>query len=80
MPRKPGKRWAMTFDTPLAAALFLVALVAAVATCAVALFRSTVALEQWLDAAPARAIPAREAAHVETEPVTLDRSVDTRAA
>jgi hypothetical protein len=70
----------MTFDTPLGAALFVVALVAAVATFAVALFRSAVALEQWLET-PASAISdGGAAAYVESEPrpATLDQNVDTR--
>jgi hypothetical protein len=69
----------MTFDTPLGAALFVVALVAAVATFAVALFRSAVALEQWLET-PTSAISDGEAAYVESEPrpATLDQNVDTR--
>jgi hypothetical protein len=70
----------MTFDAPWGAALLVVALVGAVATFAVVLFRSTVALEQWLDATGASVISDREAAYVESQPVTLDESVNPRAA
>jgi hypothetical protein len=72
----------MTFDTPVGAAIFVVALVAAVAAFAMALFRSTVALEQWLDATGASTIRDREATYLESEPrpATLDQTVDVRAA
>lgn len=72
----------MTFDTPLGAALFVVALVASVATAAVTLFRSTVALERWLDGTPASAISDPQATYVEHEPLPaiLDQQGDTRAA
>lgn len=75
-----AKRWAMTFDTPWGAALFVVALVGAVATFAVVLFRSTVALEQWLDATGATTISDSEVSYAESQPPALDQSVDPRAA
>ena len=72
---------AMTFDSLLGATLFVVSLVGAVATFAMALFRSTVALEQWLDATPGSAISDRDAC-VESDPppAPLAQNMDTRAA
>jgi hypothetical protein len=68
----------MTFDTPLGAALFVVALVTSVATAAVTLFRSTVVLERWLDGRPANAIS--QAQPTSPRPAILDEPGDTRAA
>jgi hypothetical protein len=68
----------MTFDTPLGAALFLVALVTCVATAAVTLFRSTVIFERWLDEIPADGIS--HAQPTSDRRVILDGPGDTRAA
>ena len=71
----------MAFDSPLGVAVFVVALVGAVATFAMALFRSTVMLEQWLDATPGSEISDRDAlGEIEPPPAPLAPNVDTRAA
>jgi hypothetical protein len=71
----------MTFDTPLGAALFVLTIVASVATVGVTLFRSTVALERWLDSEPANPMSDRQAGFLANEPrAIVEQQGDTRAA